>query len=62
MPEEPAQDKSALERAAERYLEEKAVKDKTENAAAGCIGVCCIAVVVMLVIGGLLTLLGISWQ
>lgn len=68
MQEDPTQEKSALERAAERYLQKEAEDEKATRQAVGCVSVGCglplilivVFIVLILVVGGVLTLLGIE--
>ena len=51
MQEEPAQEKSALERAAEHYLQKDAEDEKATKIATGCVGVGCVLPCAIVAIG-----------
>lgn len=50
---EPTQEKSALERAAEHYLQKEAEEEKARKAAAGCAGVGCVLPLAIMAIGAI---------
>ena len=56
MQEEPTQEKSALERAAEHYLQKEAEEEKARNVASGCVGVGCVLPLVIVAIGAFVLL------
>ena len=51
MQEDPTQEKSALERAAEHYLQKEAEDEKATRQAVGCVSVGCILPLAIIVIG-----------